>query len=53
MRGVYARIGSHIKVEPLKLHQTELDVKAFLSLMAIEAGDTTPLYMQTVKVSPP
>lgn len=51
MRSVYARVDSNIVVEPLQLGQSELDAKAFLSLMAIYSSESAPLYMQTVLVS--
>ena len=52
MKAVYAKIGDreNVKVVPLRFHQTELDAKAFLTLMAVESGDYTPLYMHVVMV---
>ena len=52
MKAVYAKIGGRadVKVVPLRFHQTELDAKAFLTLMAVESGDYTPLYMHVVMV---
>ncbi|KAF7790865.1 hypothetical protein EIP86_001823 [Pleurotus ostreatoroseus] len=48
MRAVYAKAGSHITVEPLLFKKSELDARAFLSLMAIGSSESAPLYMQTV-----
>lgn len=52
MRSVYARVSPRIVVEPLLFRRSELDAKAFLSLMAIQgSSDSAPLYMQTILVS--
>lgn len=52
MRTVYAKVGPHVVVEPLLFRKSELDAKAFLSLMAVgSSSESTPLYMQTILVS--
>ncbi|THG92590.1 hypothetical protein EW026_g8358, partial [Hermanssonia centrifuga] len=49
MRSVYyTKVGTHITVEPLLFNESELDAKAFLSLMAIGSSEGAPLYMQTI-----
>lgn len=50
MRAVYAKVGPHVVVEPLLFSKSELDAKAFLSLMAIGSSEVAPLYMQTILV---
>lgn len=50
MKALYARLGSHIVVEPLYLTESELDAQAFLSMMAVGTTDAAPLYMQIVLV---
>jgi hypothetical protein len=52
MRAVYAKVSRKIIVEPLLFRKSELDAKAFLSLMAIHGStESAPLYMQTILVS--
>ncbi|THH01846.1 hypothetical protein EW026_g892 [Hermanssonia centrifuga] len=48
MQSVYAKVGSHVTVKPLLFNESELDAKAFLSLMAIGSSEGAPLYMQTI-----
>ncbi len=50
MQSVYAKVGSHVTVKPLLFNESELDAKAFLSLMAIGSSEGAPLYMQTILV---
>ena len=52
MRAVYKKVSPDIVVEPLLFRKSELDAKAFLSLMAIHGTtESAPLYMQTILVS--
>jgi hypothetical protein len=53
MRDLYGRLGGNLDVKPLYFSEAELDAPAFLSLMAINSSDHTPLYMQTVLVRKP
>ncbi|KAH9911387.1 uncharacterized protein B0H18DRAFT_1169579, partial [Fomitopsis serialis] len=48
MKQVYARLGQSVTVKALKFSEEELDAQAFLSMMAIGASDSVPLYMQTI-----
>jgi len=48
MQAVYAPLGKRVRVEPLLFTEDELDAQAFLSMMAVESSDSTPLYIQTV-----
>lgn len=50
MKKVYAPLGRRVTVEPLSISESELDVEAFLSLMAVDS-EQTPLYIQVLKVS--
>ena len=50
MRAVYARLGANVIVEPLLLHNSELDAAAILSMMAVGSTESPPLYMQIVLV---
>ncbi|OCH86212.1 hypothetical protein OBBRIDRAFT_738413 [Obba rivulosa] len=50
MRAVYAKVGSHVTVEPLLFSESELDAQAFLSMMAVGTSDSAsvPLYMHII-----
>lgn len=50
MRDVYARLGGNVIVEPLFLHNSELDAAAILSMMAVGSTESAPLYMQIILV---
>lgn len=50
MRTVYSCLGKNIIVEPLLLHNSELDAAAILSMMAIGSTESAPLYMQIILV---
>ena len=50
MRAVYARFGANVIVEPLLLHNSELDAATILSMMAVGSMESAPLYMQIVMV---
>ena len=50
MRDVYARLGADVVVEPLFLHNSELDAAAILSMMAVGSTESAPLYMQIILV---
>lgn len=50
MKAVYAKVGSHVEVVPLLLSRSELDVQAFLSMMAVSSSGSAPLYMSFVMV---
>ena len=50
MRAVYARFGANVVVEPLLLHNSELDATAILSMMAVGSTESPPLYMQIILV---
>ena len=51
MRSVYARLGGDVTVEPLLFDEAELDASAFLSMMAVGASESAPLYIQILLVS--
>ena len=53
MEAVYNRLGLDVEISSLRLTQSELDAKSFLSLMAVGTASTdrTPLYMKIVLVS--
>jgi hypothetical protein len=53
MQNVYGRLKGNLEVKPLYFSEAELDAPAFLSLMAVNSSDHTPLYMQTVLVRNP
>jgi hypothetical protein len=53
MRTVYAPLGSYVEVLPLYFRQEELDAEAILSMMAVGASDTAPLYVQIILVGNP
>ncbi|THH33568.1 hypothetical protein EUX98_g516 [Antrodiella citrinella] len=48
MKAVYAKVGSNVQVEPLLFSQAELDVQAFLSMMAVGSSGAPPLYMSSI-----
>jgi hypothetical protein len=50
MRTVYAPLGENVIVEPLLLHNSELDAAAILSMMAVGSSESAPLYMQIILV---
>ena len=50
MCSVYARLGLNVIVEPLFLHNSELDAAAILSMMAVGSTESAPLYMQIILV---
>ena len=50
MRDVYARLGENVIVEPLFLHNSELDAAAIFSMMAVGSTESAPLYMQIILV---
>jgi hypothetical protein len=49
MKKVYGHL-NRCEVKPLFFSESELDAPAFLSLMAVNKSDNTPLYMHTVLV---
>jgi hypothetical protein len=49
MKKVYGHLNK-CEVKPLYFSESELDAPAFLSLMAVNTSDHTPLYMHTVLV---
>src|ERR1700722_14695111 len=51
MRSVYARLGGGVTEEPLLFDEAELDASAFLSMMAVGASESAPLYIQILLVS--
>lgn len=51
MRTVYKPLGDKVTVEPLLFQNSELDVAAILSMMAVGSAESAPLYMQIVLVS--
>ncbi|KAH8106072.1 hypothetical protein BXZ70DRAFT_904130 [Cristinia sonorae] len=48
MTAVYAKLGPHVKVEPLLFSHFALDAQAFLSMMAVGQNGNPPLYMSSV-----
>ena len=51
MKTIYKRFGLGVEVSSLLLNQSELDAKAFMSLMGIDPTmDHPPLYMKMVLV---
>jgi len=50
MKTVYAPLGERVTVKPLVFTEAELDAQAFLSMMAVGASDSAPLYVQTILV---
>ena len=52
MRTTYKKVSPDIVVEPLLFRKSELDARAFKSLMAVSGStESAPLYMQTILVS--
>ena len=50
MRAVYACLGDKIAVEPLFFDEEELDAEAFLTMLAVDGSESTPLYVQIILV---
>lgn len=46
MKRTYA--GMNINVEPLRIHEQDLNTKRMVDLMSVKVGGTTPLYMHVV-----
>lgn len=51
MQNVYSPLGERVRVNPLLFQSSELDAAAILSMMAVGASESAPLYMQIVLVS--
>ena len=52
MRRVYREVDDTISVEPLLFSEKELDAEAVLSMTAVGASESAPLYMHRVMVGP-
>jgi hypothetical protein len=50
MRAAYKGLGDRVTVEPLLFSEEELDAEAFLTMMAVDSSESTPLYVQIVLV---
>jgi hypothetical protein len=53
MRAAYKGLGNRVTVEPLLFSEEELDAEAFLTMMAVDSSESTPLYVQIVLVCRP
>lgn len=50
MKRVYADVGPNVSVKPLLFSESELDVEAFLTMLAVSSTEGAPLYIQIVLV---
>ncbi|KAI0265149.1 hypothetical protein BC834DRAFT_196378 [Gloeopeniophorella convolvens] len=48
MQVLYKPLGKNVQVRPLYFSESELDVAAFLSMMAVSTSESVPLYIHTV-----